>query len=181
MNAIALEWREAGQIKTITIRDHQPSKNPGTVRFGRDPVRCDVVLSDPTVSGLHVEIFFNAQQQAFALRNLRLTNPPLVDGHPITHGEAPLHSGSIIHLGQQVLNVTTVSVVATPNGGVAPTILIPPQVPVALGQSPPVAASYGLQCPRCSHVSPYERIDLGCQWCGTSLAAAASVLMIPNG
>ncbi|HEY9651346.1 MAG TPA: FHA domain-containing protein [Coleofasciculaceae cyanobacterium] len=181
MNAITLEWREAGQIKTVTIRDQQPSKHSGTMRFGRDPVQCDVILSDPTVSGLHVEIFFNAHQQAFALRNLRLTNPPLVDGHPITQGEALLHPGSTIYLGQQALNVTTVSVAAMPNRGIAPTILIPPQTPVALRQSPPLASAYGLQCPRCSHISAYERIDLGCQWCGTSLAAAASVLMIPNG
>lgn len=181
MNAITFEWREAGQVKTVTIRDQQPSKHSGTVRFGRDPVQCDVVLTDPTVSGLHIEIFFNAYQQAFTLRNLRLTNPPLVDGHAITQGEALLHSGSTIYLGQQALNITTVSVAPKPNAGVAPTILIPPQTPVAVRQSSSGATAYGLQCPRCSHISAYERIDLGCQWCGTSLAAAASVLMIPNG
>jgi hypothetical protein len=179
MHELILEWREAAQNRTVTIRDQQPSKNRGTVRLGRDPARCDVVLSDPTVSGLHVEIFFHVQQHSFALRNLRITNPPLVDGHPIAQGDVLLNIGSTIYLGQQGLKVSAVSLAAI-SGGIVPTVLLPPQAPLPFNPSPPVV-SYGLQCPRCSRVSPYDRIDSGCQWCGTSLAAAASVLMVPNG
>ncbi|PMB26660.1 peptide-binding protein [Fischerella thermalis CCMEE 5198] len=143
MNALTLQWQDAGQIKIQKIHEKQPSKNPGTIRIGRDPVRCDIVLSHPTVSGLHVEIFFNAQQQRFLMKNLREHNPPLVDGQKLVQGEIPLREGSIIYLGQQLLKVTEISV---PGGStVPPTILTPPQphatnpppVPVAQPQAHP--------------------------------------------
>ncbi|MGJ5675791.1 MAG: FHA domain-containing protein [Nostochopsis sp.] len=125
MNALTLQWHDAGQTKTQKIQETQPSKNPGTIRIGRDPVRCDIILSHPTVSGLHIEIFFNAQQQGFWIKNLREQNPPLVDGQKLVQGEIPLSEGSIIYLGQQQLKVTEVSV---PGGStVPPTILTPPQ------------------------------------------------------
>lgn len=143
MNVLTLQWQDAGQIKIQKIHEKQPSKNPGTIRIGRDPVRCDIVLSHPTVSGLHVEIFFNAQQQRFLMKNLREQNPPLVDGQKLVQGEIPLGEGSIIYLGQQLLKVTEISV---PGGStVPPTILTPPQpqatnpppVPVAQPQAHP--------------------------------------------
>jgi ssDNA-binding Zn-finger/Zn-ribbon topoisomerase 1 len=180
MHELTLEWQEVGQLRRETIRYQQPTKYPGTVRLGRDPGLCDVVLSDPTVSGLHVEIFFNPSTQAFALRNLRPTNPPLVDGRQLFQGETPLSQGSIFYLGQVALNVTAVSLIAL-NRGVPPTILVPPPVLAAVNQSVPDIESYGLQCPNCRRVSSYDRIDLGCPWCGTSLAAASSVLMANNG
>ncbi|PLZ97456.1 peptide-binding protein [Fischerella thermalis CCMEE 5268] len=125
MNVLTLQWQDASQIKIQKIHEKQPSKNPGTIRIGRDPVRCDIVLSHPTVSGLHVEIFFNAQQQRFLMKNLREQNPPLVDGQKLVQGEIPLREGSIIYLGQQLLKVTEISV---PGGStVPPTILTPPQ------------------------------------------------------
>lgn len=180
MNEITLEWTEAGQIRIETIRERQPSQYPGIVRLGRDPWRCDIVLSDPTVSGLHAEIFFNTQQQYFALRNLRQTNPPVVDGRQLIHGEAFLSTGSIICLGQVELIVVAVSIYQ-PSQGIAPTILMPPQPLAVVNPPPPALESYGLQCPSCGRVSPYERLDWGCQWCGTSLAAAASILITSNG
>ncbi len=180
MHELTLEWQEAGQLRRETIRYQQPTKYPGTVRLGRDPALCDVVLSDPTVSGLHVEIFFNPSTQAFALRNLRPTNPPLVDGRQLFQGEAPLSQGSTFYLGQVALKATAVSLIAL-NRGVAPTILVPPPVLGAVNQSVPDIESYGLQCPNCHRVSSYDHIDLGCPWCGISLAAAASVLMANNG
>jgi hypothetical protein len=176
MHELTLEWQEVGRIKRETIRDQQPSKYPGVVRLGRDPVRCDLVLSDPTVSGLHVEIFFNPSTHAFALRNLRDTNPPLVDGRSLAYGEASLRQGSTIYLGQLELKVVSVSL-AVSNNGIPPTILMSPPLPVATYKPAPAPVSYGLQCPTCQRISPYDRIDFGCLWCGTSLAAAASVLM----
>lgn len=180
MHELTLEWQEAGQLRIETIRHQQRSKYPGTVRLGRDPVRCDLVLSDPTVSGLHVEIFFNPSTQAFALRNLRHTNPPMVDGRQITQGEAPLSQGSTIYLGQVALKVTAVAFAVT-SRGISPTILVSPQVLAAVNQPAPAVASYGLQCPNCHRVSPFEQMHMGCSWCGVSLAAAESVLMLHNG
>jgi Inner membrane component of T3SS, cytoplasmic domain len=180
MNEITINWQEAGQIRRETIRENQPSKHPGTIRLGRDAAQCDIVLSNPTVSGLHVEIFFNTQYQSFALRNLRDTNPPVVDGRQIQHGEAFLSTGSSIYLGQLELTVVEVSRPIL-NKSISPTILMPPQPLIVNHQPAPTLESYGLQCPSCGKVSPYERLDWGCQWCGTSLAAAASILMTSNG
>lgn len=180
MNEITLEWQEEGRIRRETIRDQQRSTYPGTIRLGRDPTRCDVVLIDPTVSGLHVEIFFDVGRHSFVLRNLRYTNPPMVDGRQIPDGEARLSHGSTIYLGQVELKVVAVSL-ALPNNGIPPTILMPP-LPLAVANQPnPNVVSFGLQCPHCDRISSYDRLDWGCQWCGTSLAAAASVLMTPNG
>ncbi len=102
---LTLEWVEAGQTKTQIISG-QLSKNPGTVRIGRDALRCDIVLSEPTVSGLHVEIFFSQQQHQFCLRNLRDSNPPFVNGIPLLDGQVILSQSSILQLGHQVLRVT---------------------------------------------------------------------------
>lgn len=179
MNALIIEWQESGQIRTETIREQQPSKHPGTVRLGRDPARCDIVLHHPTVSGLHIELFFDASAQSFALRNLRDTNPPLVDGRQLTQGVALLSQGSTIYLGQTELTVVAVALSA-PNTPIPPTVLTPG--PLSATPQPPTenSVSYGLQCPSCHRLSPYERLHWGCQWCGTSLAAATSVLITPT-
>ena len=209
MNALTLQWHDAGQDRTQNIYEQQPSKNPGTVRIGRDPLRCDIVVSNPTVSGLHVEIFFNSQQQRFYIRNLRSQNPPLVDRQQLVQGELPLREGSTIQLGQLQVKVTAIAINSIP-----PTILSPPipQIP----QIPPIGTTqptkhpinqqpinqqpqvqprhhqhspvppvvpqgvYGLECPKCHKVSPPENLQVGCPWCGTSLAAAVSVLVAPN-
>ncbi|MCC5606446.1 FHA domain-containing protein [Nostoc sp. CHAB 5834] len=172
MNALTLQWHDAGQDKTQNIYEQQPSKNIGTVRIGRDPLRCDIVLSHPTVSGLHVEIFFHHQQQRFYIRNLRSQNPPLIDGRQLVQGEMPLTQGTNISLGQIKLNVTSVSTASIPT-----TILLPPHPPTP---SPPPPGVYGLECPKCHKVSPGENLQIGCHWCGTSLAAAVSVLVARN-
>ncbi|OKH37098.1 peptide-binding protein [[Phormidium ambiguum] IAM M-71] len=171
MNEITFEWQEAGHIRKVVIRDQQLSKNPGTVRLGRDPVKSDIVLTHPTVSGLHVEIFFNPSCYCFQVRNLRQSNPPVVDGKILIQGEMTLVQGSTICLGQTEIKVVAVSLAGS---SVPPTILMPPQ------PGSPGNQIYGLKCPKCDRISPFERLDLGCPWCGTSLAAASSVLMSPN-
>ncbi|BAY07396.1 FHA domain-containing protein [Calothrix sp. NIES-2098] len=197
MNALTLQWHDAGQEKTQNIYEQQPSKNPGTVRIGRDPLRCDIVVTNPTVSGLHVEIFFHPQQQNFYIRNLRSQNPPLVDRQQLVQGELPLREGSVIQLGQMEVKVTAISINSIP-----PTILTPPTPAIASthptrppinqqpqvqirhhqhSPTPPVPPGvYGLECPKCHKVSPSENLQVGCPWCGTSLAAAVSVLVAPN-
>jgi hypothetical protein len=183
MNQLTLEWHDLGQDKIQKIYENQPSKNPGTVRIGRDPQRCDIVLRDPTVSGLHVEIFFQPQEECFYIRNLRLSNPPIIDEQQLIRGDAPLRKGSLIYLGQMELKVTDVSVLVS--SSVPQTILIPPH-PRGLHppQQPTPAAApqgvYGLMCPKCHRVSSMQHLELGCPWCGTSLAAAMSALITPS-
>ncbi|MEH2196160.1 MAG: FHA domain-containing protein [Nostoc sp.] len=178
MNILTLQWHDAGQDKTQNIHEQQPSQNPGTVRIGRDPLRCDIILSHPTVSGLHVEIFFHHQQQGFYIRNLRSQNPPLIDGRQLVQGEMPLTEGTRISLGQIKLKVTSIS-----TGSIPATILMPPH-PGHHHHSPtppaPPRGIYGLECPKCHKVSPPENLQIGCRWCGTSLAAAVSVLVAPG-
>ena len=203
MNELTLEWQEAGNVRKQIIRDQQISKNPGTVRLGRDPLRCDIVLAHPTVSGLHVEIFYHSQQQQFYLRNLRDSNPPWVNGNRLTNAEVALNQGSTFHLGETEIKIIAVNIEQA--SSVPATILIssPPssnsqplsaknqQQYANIGNTspsqppspiPPVNQTYGLQCPnsKCGRISPYEKLDLGCRWCGTSLAAAESVLMSPK-
>ncbi|AUT04128.1 peptide-binding protein [Nostoc sp. CENA543] len=238
MNALTLQWYDAGQNHTKQIYEQQPSKKPGTIRIGRDQSQCDIVLVPGTVSRLHVEIFFNSQQQSFYIRNLQPNNPPLVDGQQLIQGERPINQGSVIHLGQVQLQVVAVNINSMPatiinpvqptsppaqpqqpayqNRQVTPlgqpqppayqnkqvTPLGQPQQPVyqnrqvtPLGQPqppanqqftppvhnhPPVQGSYGLECPKCHKVSPVENLQVGCPWCGTSLAAAVSVLVAPG-
>ncbi|MBD2354336.1 FHA domain-containing protein [Tolypothrix sp. FACHB-123] len=206
MNALTLQWHDAGQDRTQNIYEQQPSKNPGTVRIGRDPLRCDIVVSNPTVSGLHVEIFFNSQQQNFYIRNLRSQNPPLVDRQQLVQGELPLREGSTIQLGQMLVKVIAVAINNIPATILTPPAAPPippigttqptknllnqqpinPQLPIQprYHQHPPVSPTpqgvYGLECPKCHKVSPPENLQVGCPWCGTSLAAAVSVLVAPN-
>lgn len=189
MSALTLQWYDAGREKTQTIYEQQQqTKNPGTVRIGRDPLRCDIVLSDPTVSGLHIEIFFNLGQ--FLVRNLRSSNPPNVDGKKLTHGEQLLKQGSVILLGQAQLKV--IAVFSSEASSVPPTVLSAPPVnrPVQAPRTPignqqqhvhhQHQAAYGLECPKCHKVSSTDFLHIGCRWCGTSLAAAASVLVEPK-
>ncbi|MGC1245444.1 MAG: FHA domain-containing protein [Spirulinaceae cyanobacterium] len=179
MSELTLSWQEANQTQAIVIQENQQSKNPGTFRIGRNPGRCDLVLTNPTVSGLHVEIFFDAQQKQFLLRNLRQSNPPFVDGKRIIQGEAKISQGSVIILGQMTFNVVQM-VIDLPSNNFPKTVIVSPQpqqIPQAVHNRALNSGNYGLECPHCHRISSYERIDFGCQWCGTSLAGAASVLV----
>lgn len=181
MSALTLQWNDAGREKTTTVYEQQPSKNPGTVRIGRDPLRCDIVLSNITVSGLHVEIFFNQQQQKFVIRNLREKNPPFIDGRQLVQGELPLNEGSIIFLGQAQIKVIAVFISEASSNVEATVLSPPPQLIKQSSSRQPLAHNmHGLQCPKCNKVSSIEHLQVGCPWCGTSLAAAASVVVEPN-
>ena len=126
MNELTLKWIEADRLHTRTLGDQQPSKHPGTIRIGRDPRRCDVIVSHPTVSGLHVEIFFDAISHQFRVRSLRDTNPPRIDGQPLHSDAATLNPGTHLGLGQVELEVVSVS---TPTPEIPKTILISPDAP----------------------------------------------------
>ncbi|BBC23642.1 FHA domain-containing protein [Pseudanabaena sp. ABRG5-3] len=164
MSELTLAWVEAGFTKHYRI-------GLTMVRIGRDPARCDLVLADPTVSGLHVVIYFDPQKRKYWLRNMRESNPPVVDGKQLVQGEVELQPHSAIALGHQILQVTeilTKSPISAP---------IPAPHPHNNLQQPNQA--YGLQCPnpKCAKISGYEKIDLVCPWCGTSLAGAASSIL----
>lgn len=177
MNVLTLQWQEAGQNRSQQIYEKQYSKNPDACRIGRDPAQCDIVLTHPTVSGLHIEIFFNSQQQRFYIRNLREINPPQIDGKLLVKGEVAVSEGSIIYLGQQQLQVTAISVSVIPS-----TIIVQPsgQLPhhnYKHSMTTQSNLNYGLECLNCHKVSPPEHLQIGCPWCGRSLAAAVSVLI----
>ncbi len=120
VNELSLEWVEKGQLCSQTIQEGQSSKNPGTFRLGRNPSKCDLILSDPTVSGLQAEIFFNPSQQNFYLRALRDNNPVTVDGYSFSQGEVPLNENSSLKLGQTQLRVVDITPTPYPAGYVPP-------------------------------------------------------------
>ncbi|MFM6184509.1 MAG: FHA domain-containing protein, partial [Dolichospermum sp.] len=157
MSELTLAWVEAGFTKHYRI-------GLAMVRIGRDPARCDLVLADPTVSALHVVIYFDPQKRQYSLRNMRESNPPVVDGKRLVQGEIELQNHSMIALGHQVLQVTEILTpppISTPNTG---------SVPHHNPDQPHQV--YGLQCPnpKCAKISSYDKITLVCPWCGTSLA-----------
>ncbi len=174
MNELTLKWIEGNQLHVQTIQDQQQTKDPGKIRIGRDPYRCDVIISHPTVSGLHIEIFFDCISDQFRVRNLRETNPPMIDGQLLHSQDATLNPGSHLYLGQVELEVVSISI---PSEEVPQTILLPPNPAVYSVKSQPKTPQYALQCPKCDRLTPYDQIDCGCRWCGTSLAAARSVVL----
>ena len=132
MTELLLEWIEAGVSRSERIQPNQPSKNPGTVRIGRDPQKCDIVLADSSVSGLQAEVYYHVGSQVFYVRSLRDTNPPTINGQPITNGEVPIGSASTLNLGRVVLNAR----VSNAPGGVPPTEVNPPGAPATEVISP---------------------------------------------
>ncbi|MGB3401856.1 MAG: FHA domain-containing protein [Microcoleaceae cyanobacterium] len=179
MKELTLVWIESGQPYSFKISQSPPSQNLSHIRIGRDPSRCDLVLSDPTVSGLHIEIFFNLESDQFCVRNLRNSNPPQIDGQSLMSGEMTLKPGSQLILGQLPLQVESI---VNASLTVPPTLLISPdQIPNNEGiiHNTPIA-QYGLRCQSCGRICSFNQLELSCQWCGTSLAAAESVVLSPD-
>ncbi len=112
MNEIIISWQEKDLTKTKTIRELQPSKNPGTVRLGREPSNCDIIFGDPSISRVHVEIFYNNQYDKFYLRNLKSNNPPIVDNELVVKpAEVVLNNNSVICLGQTKLKLSITRII----------------------------------------------------------------------
>jgi hypothetical protein len=179
MKELILVWIESGQSHSFKISQSLSRRNPVNIRIGRDPNRCDLVLSHPTVSGLHIEIFFDQFGDQFCIRNLRTANPPQIDGYSLVSGEMPLKQGSQLMLGQQLLQVKSI---VNPSMTVPPTLLISPtEIVPPLGSIPDsTVTQYGLRCPQCHHICSFDQLELSCQWCGTTLAAAESVVLSPD-
>jgi predicted component of type VI protein secretion system len=152
-----LTWLESNQLRSYLIHSDRQRERPA--RVGRDPLRSDVVIGDPTVSGLHVAVFYDPDRGSFWLENLRDSNPAIVNGKKVATGAVALENGAKLQLGAVVI-----------------------QVEVRAVELPLKTREYGLKCPnpKCGKVSPYDHLKLVCPWCGTSLAAAQSVI-IPRG
>ena len=194
MNEIIISWQEKDLTKIKTIRELQPSKNPGTVRLGREPSNCDIIFDDPSISRVHVEIFYNNQYDKFYLRNLKSNNPPIVDNELVVKpAEVVLNNNSVICLGQtkiQVIyntnNILTAPTILQPTNSDNGTVLSPPDTSQLQGSiTQPrismVGANY-LVCPNpnCRKLVSIERLNIGCSWCGTSLADAGSIILPYN-
>jgi len=194
MNEIIISWQEKDLTKIKTIRELQPSKNPGTVRLGREPSNCDIIFGDPSISRVHVEIFYNNQYDKFYLRNLKSNNPPIVDNELVVKpAEVVLNNNSVICLGQTKIkviyntnNILTAPTILQPTNSDNGTVLSPPDTSQLQGSiTQPrismVGANY-LVCPNpnCRKLVSIERLNIGCSWCGTSLADAGSIILPYN-
>lgn len=130
MTELTLTWMGSAGPRSEIIYPQQPRKNPGTVRLGRDPRRCDIVLSDDSVSGLHIEIFYDAARGGFYVRSLRDSNPPVINGQLLRSGEVPLGSNNTIQLGRLQIRATSAMPASETLGGVPPTnLVVPPTTP----------------------------------------------------
>ena len=194
MNEIIISWQEKDLTKTKTIRELQPSKNPGTVRLGREPSNCDIIFDDPSISRVHVEIFYNNQYDKFYLRNLKSNNPPIVDNELVVKpAEVVLNNNSVICLGQTKIkviyntnNILTAPTILQPTNSDNGTVLSPPDTSQLQGSiTQPRISMVGvnyLVCPNpnCRKLVSIERLNIGCSWCGTSLADAGSIILPYN-
>ncbi len=103
MSSLTLKWSEKGQICIRTLNSQQASHARGVIRIGRNPAICDLVLSDRSVSGVHVEIFWYKTQ--CYIRNLRASNPPMVDGVSLAQDIRQLYLHSRVRLGHVELDI----------------------------------------------------------------------------
>jgi len=180
MHHITLEWAVLSQSLSQTLSPQQGTKAPGAIRIGRDAARCDVVLKHPdptiekTVSGLHVEIFFDPQTNSFCLRNLtrdrqppQQPNPAVVDGQSVIAQEVPLHAGSQIKLGKMTVTVKAAEVEK-------------PQS-MAQRQTQPPDLRYALKCSnvREPHFWPLDYQKLTCEICGRAILGATLIFEDP--
>lgn len=160
MHKIALEWVEEGRNRSQAFSFDKPNEPP--IRIGRDESQCDVIVKDPakTVSGLHVEIFFDVAKHTFYLRNLTKNrdkpNPAWVNGQKVVAEDTALKHRATIQLGKMTLTAKVTS------------------------DAPEDAPAHGLKCHVCGHVSPQASLSLVCQWCGTSLASAPTAVYFPD-
>ena len=118
MQRLTLEWQEDNRNCSQTLSLQDKIEQPGSIRIGRDRDRCDIVFQHPdpsitrTVSGLHLEIFWNEQAQQFYVRNLTRDrvppNPAIVDGQTVITQEVVIAENSQIKLGKMTIRVKAI-------------------------------------------------------------------------
>jgi pSer/pThr/pTyr-binding forkhead associated (FHA) protein len=103
-NTLFLYWQdgESQQVKQLVAKDRRG--NPSRLKIGRNPKLCDLVFTDLSVSGEHVEVYYDLDRTHFYLRTLRATNPPTIDGNSIADVIC-LQPGMLICLGRQEIAV----------------------------------------------------------------------------
>jgi len=110
MPQINLMWNDSNsqlQNYQLSLLDTDLDKK---TNIGRDQQRCEIWLAHNTVSRVHAEVSFKTEWQRFYLRNLAANNPVRVDGGLLVDGEVALYEGSMIQLGQLLLQVSDVVV-----------------------------------------------------------------------
>jgi LPXTG-motif cell wall-anchored protein len=75
---------------------------PQGLKIGRDPASCQIVLSEPTVSREHAQLYVSGTNADFQIRNLSGTNATYVNDRAIQ--EATLRPGDRIKIGNSVLS-----------------------------------------------------------------------------
>jgi len=151
LGGLILEWVEKGRVKTWLIHQ-QLGQRTARVRIGQDPLQCDIVLADPTVSKLHGEIFFDLQRQRFYFWNLDHSGRTIVNGLLIlAQGEASvLTQGSSLQLGEVTLKITAMAL--NPAG----TFYRPVLVPSPYQAPPPTVPNQRLQAVEPQPTQPQE-------------------------
>lgn len=151
---LVLSWKEIGKNRSYTINSDRHSNRP--VKIGRDPLRAELVINNPTVSGLQASIHYEPTTQLFLVQSLRETNPVLVDGQKLTQVPKPVRDRGRLQMGNLTIQLEIKHPILTN-----------------------ALTEYGLKCPnpKCGKISTYESLKLVCPWCGTSLASAQSMIM----
>ncbi|MGG6267341.1 FHA domain-containing protein [Leptolyngbya sp. AN03gr2] len=124
MYRLTLEWQENSRNCSQNVSSQEQTKQSGTIRIGRDRERCDVVLQHPdrsierTVSGLHIELFWNESEQRLYVRNLTRDrtppNPAFVDGKKIIDQEIAIAENSNIKLGKMTVRIKALELDSKP-------------------------------------------------------------------
>ncbi|OCQ94649.1 hypothetical protein BCD67_04040 [Oscillatoriales cyanobacterium USR001] len=161
MYKITLEWSESDRVKSLTFTPNQVTKNPGTIRIGREQEKCDLVLpeTEKTVSRLHGEIFFNSETKTFYVRNLTKDQPPnkqnhiMVDSQKVIDQEVAIGNGSLIQVGKIVLKVSLET--------------IHPELP----QPDP----HRIRCTN-GHILDYKYLNSFCPYCGVAVTGGTVVI-----
>jgi len=133
MKIMSFSWLEKGINHSQNIDPNDISnKKKGSFRIGRDYEICDLILDDPKVSRLHIEISFNQTQGQFYIQNLKDNNPIQVDSSQLRTGSQNLHNGSVIRLGDTQIEVSITELdLGTPKRN-------PPKTAVTIGQFLPI-------------------------------------------
>lgn len=97
-------FAEDGRVQRIQITLAELRSAGGVVRFGRDPNRCPLVLSDNTVSGVHGQ--FRSQHGSLEVSDSGSTNGTWVNQQPVTpHTWVRLVDGDQLLVGGTELRV----------------------------------------------------------------------------
>ncbi|BAZ09205.1 tetratricopeptide TPR_2 [Calothrix sp. NIES-4071] len=114
MYEITFGWQVQGKrlSKTITF---ESTKLPGTIKIGRDPGQCDIIVNDANnhVSRFHAEITFDQDSDIFYLQNATLEKPQpntLFLNSDVVTGKVKIKEGDIIVLRDVPLTVESIQV-----------------------------------------------------------------------